>query len=331
MTPEERDRAPLSVRRLLIRGLPIALLCAVACAYVAHRVSASREPVYDADAVVLMRDSSDPVAGPQPGTIEGQGVATDSLLVARRPVLERVAKREHDLTVDELRAAVTVAPVGKTNALRVTASANDAERAAHIANVVARAFVAIERERIKNRAGEAVQILRKQLSALSSTSRRGAAGAQVRQQMQGLGLTEQLGTVVPRVVDPAEPAAAPTSPQPRRDAIFGAIGGFVLGVGLAVLWVASDRRVRDAGEASELLGGVRALATFRRRRSLGRLFRVKRGSDEEASRLVLLSLRHLQQKEPLRSVSVMPVARNEGRTRVAWGLATTAAASGQRA
>jgi succinoglycan biosynthesis transport protein ExoP len=329
VTVEERDHSPLPLRSLLLRGVPLALLCAAACAVAAGLLSARREPVYTANALVLTRESSDPVSGGASALIEGEGVSTEALLVARRAVLARAAHRLSSVSVEQLERSVAVSQVAETDALHVTATAADARPAADIANAVAQAFVSSERESVTRRAGQAQRVLRRQYKRLGGQSRRSLQGVQLRERIQSLGIIEEIGTPAPRVAQQARPPAQATSPLPRRDALFGAIFGAVLGVGLAVLWVSSDRRIRDARDASEVLGAP-ALASFRRRGALiGR--RGGRDGDAQAWRLLHLSLRSREGPLPLRTVSVTTVGSDGGRSRVAWGLATTAAAAGERA
>jgi Mrp family chromosome partitioning ATPase len=164
---------------------------------------------------------------------------------------------------------------------------------------------------------------------LSDSSRASLPGVQLRERIESLRVLEELGSPAPRLIDPAEPSATPVSPRPRRDAVFGGIFGLVLGAGLAALWVASDRRIRSVREASEVLGAP-TLATFRRRSRFGPGKGSLARSNEEAWRLVHLRLRHGQERETLRSVAVTTVGSGQGRSRVAWGLAATAAAAGER-
>jgi non-specific protein-tyrosine kinase len=324
---DERERTPLPLARLLLRAVPVALICAAGCAVAAGLISNQREPVYEASAIVLTRASSDPVTGSFSYDDEGEGVATDALVVAAPDVLARAAKRSDDLSVEELEKAVTTTAVGGTNAVRVTVTDGRSARVALMANAVADAFVALQLQELSRRARRARDILRQQLDSLSEESQASQQGVQLRERIQSLLVLERLGSPAPKIIEPAERPSSALSPRPWRDALFGGIFGLVLGSGLAALWVTSDRRIRHLGEASDVLG-VPPLATFR---GGGRLrLAGPRGSDDQAWRLVHFGLRHLHQREPLRTVAVTPVTAGEGRTKVAWGVAATAAAAGER-
>jgi capsular polysaccharide biosynthesis protein len=328
---EERERSPLPLRSILLRGLPLAVICAAGCAALVGLLSSRREEVYTANALVLMRAAEDPAADPQAiPEAEGQRVATQSLLVARRPVLERVAERIPGVSVGELDGAVSVTQISDTDAIRVTAEAGRPRLAANMANGVAGTFVAMERRSTTRRAREALEVLRKELRRLDSDERDGTEGIALRERIQNLTVLEGVGSVAPRVAERAEPPAEASQPKPRRDALFGGIFGFVLGMGLGVAWVAADRRIRDPGEASEVLGAP-ALATVPRRRWLPGRRRARERAEEQAWQLLHLGLRPGPDGAPLRTLAVTTLGDRSERSRVAYGLASTAAASGARA
>jgi capsular polysaccharide biosynthesis protein len=294
-------------------------------------LSSRRESVYTANALVLMRASSDPAADPtsfQPA--EGQGVATQALLVARRPVLDRAVKRLPGVSVGALDGAISVSQVAKTDAIRVTADARSGRQAADMANGVATSFVAIERRDTRLRAEQALSVLQRELRGLSSAVRAGPAGVALRQRMQSLTVVQDVGSNAPRVVERAQAPAHAASPKPRRDALFGGIFGFVLGIGLGVLWVASQRRIRDPGEASEALGAPTLATVPRRRPLLGRRRALER-AEEQAWQLLHLKLQSDGDGRRPRTVAVTTLGGRFGRSRVAYGLAATAAASGRHA
>lgn len=328
MIPHDRERSPVPLGKLLLRGLPVAVLSAAACAAAAGLLSNQREPVYEASALVLTRDSADAVTGGPSSDEEGSGVSTEALLVQSRDVLDGVAARLGGLSVDDVEAAIEVAPVEETNVLRVTATDDRPAQASRLADAVARAFVAQRRADTRRRARDAQRVLERQLDRLSAQSRSSLPGVQLRERIESLRVIEEMGPAAPRIVENAHPPAEPVRPRPRRDALFGGLFGLLLGCGLAAVWVAGDRRLRGPAEASDILGAP-VLTTVSRPRGL----RARRGAasqaDEQAWRLVHLSLRHLHQEKPLRSVAITEVTGSEDRTVLASGLATTAAAAGE--
>jgi capsular polysaccharide biosynthesis protein len=324
----EREHSPIPLRSLLLRGLPLAIICAAACAIAADALSAKREKVYTASSLVLLRMTPDPV-NPQ-GSLqpdEGAGVATEALLVTRRAILARVARHVPGVTADQLQSDVTAAQVEPTNTIKVTATADHAGKAAAIANGVASGFVTNYRATTLSRAQQAESALRRQYRQLGSTARKGPQGTQLQSQIQNLNLLEATSKSLPRVAQWADPPANPTSPRPKRDAVFGGIFGFLLGLGLGALWVASDRRVRDAEEARDVFGAPALVVVPRRRRLFGGR-RKAAEAREQAWRLLHLRLRS---EDPVRTVSVTPLAGSGARSEVAYGLASTAAAAGQEA
>jgi capsular polysaccharide biosynthesis protein/Mrp family chromosome partitioning ATPase len=330
VSPDDHGHPRLTLRSLLVRGVPLAIICAAACAVAAGMISDRRDRVYSASATVLIRESTrDPVAGSASPEIEGAGVGTESLLVDRRAVLAAVARRTRSLSLNDLDGAVAVSPVGKTNALQVTASTSDPRQAAEMANAVAREFVSRRRRDTATRARKARRVLREQFNSLDDEAQGSLQGSQITERIQSLTVLEKLGATTPRLIQSAQVPVAAVSPDPQQDAIFGGIFGLVLGAGLAVLWVGTDRRVRDLAEASSILG-VPVLGSFKRRRGLGRLLH-RRASQDQLWRLVLMSLRHRPEQDPVRTVSITPAHSGDGGSHVAFGLATTAAAAGGRA
>lgn len=104
MNERERQLPPLPV--VLRRVLPVAVAVAIVCAAVAGYLSAQRADQYTTSALLLLRPvAADPAvpAGAEAAFTEGEGLATNVLLVSRPGVLGRVAERpEIELTPAQL-------------------------------------------------------------------------------------------------------------------------------------------------------------------------------------------------------------------------------------
>ncbi|PPH73227.1 MULTISPECIES: polysaccharide biosynthesis tyrosine autokinase [unclassified Rathayibacter] len=136
-------------------------------------------------------------------------------------------------------------------------------------------------------------------------------------------------TVVP--LENAEPPAAPTSPDWVRNILLGALGGLVLGFGLAFLRRALDIRVRTVDDLTELFG----VGVLGRIPKAGRPGRTggRRGTDAltaEAFRSLRTGLRFSSVDEETRSVVITSANQAEGKSTIAAGLARVTAESGQR-
>jgi len=329
MSPETSTDRSLPVGVLLRRGVPLALLCALVCAALAGLLSGSRPNQYESKSLVLLRQTNvnPTLGGNDGGQTEGEGVGTDAVLVGRRGVLRAVAARPGSrLTVEQLEDAITVKPFGATNVVEITALAERPQDAVNIANAVATEFVRSRQEGTRARARRTRLILTRQRAALSEASRRSLTGVQLGERINELRVLEQLGALTPQVVQRAETTGAPVSPRPRRDAALGGLFGLLLGGGLAILWIASDRRIRQPGEVGDLLG-VPVLATMRSRLGHGR----HRAVDDEPLRLLHLSLQHVGGGDAPRAVAITPLEGTTGAAAVARGLVEVAAASGETA
>jgi uncharacterized protein involved in exopolysaccharide biosynthesis len=249
-TPTDRRPAP-PLRAVLLRGVPLTLLTAVACAVAAYLLSSRQDDRYEASALVLVRPvGGDPVLNVDAnGSLdEGEGVATDALLLTSRDILAAAIRREGlDTTPEELEDAVSAEAISGTNLVRVTASAGDAQGAAARATGVAETFVRIRQARASRRARRARTTLLQQYDQLSPASQQTQAGVQLLERIRELRTVEGLGQQAPQVAETARVPEEVVSPKPRRDAVFGGLFGLVLGAGLAVLWVGSSRRPGATG------------------------------------------------------------------------------------
>lgn len=243
-TTTGRRPAP-ALRGVLLRGVPLAILTALTCAVAAYLLSSRQDDLYEASSLVLVRAvGGDPALnqGSNGSLDEGEGVATDALLLTSRDVLATAVRRgRFAATAEELEDAVRAEAISGTNLVRVTASASEARRAAAWATGVAQAFVSTRREQARQRARRARSTLREQYDQLSLASQQSESGVRLLERIRELRTVERLGQQAPRVAETARAPDELVSPQPRRDAAFGGLFGLVLGAGLAVLWVGSRR------------------------------------------------------------------------------------------
>lgn len=334
MNERERQLPPLPV--VLRRVLPVAVAVGIVCAAVAYFVSAQRQDVYTTTALILLRPvAPDPAvpAGAEANFTEGEGLATNVLLVSRPGVLRRVAERpEVELTPAQIGGAIEVEGVEETNIIQVTATTGDPVQAARVATAVAEEFVEIRNTAAGTRVRQVRKLLRDQLEALGDSEGGGAAAARsvLREQIEQLTVREQAPGQQPQVVQEARVPAAPVSPNPRRDAVLAGLLGLVLGAGLGLLRVGTDRRLDGADEMREALGAA-VLVTVpswpRLRRARRREQLPRRGA--QGFRLLHLSLRQHGQ-EAVRTVAVTGAGPDADADIAAWHLAAAASAARDR-
>jgi tyrosine-protein kinase len=146
---------------------------------------------------------------------------------------------------------VTVAPTNPNesdgNFLTITARSSNPVEAARIANAVARAVAQI-------RTANAVRTVNRQIATLTLQREAGeSTGEAVNLELQQLRLLKASQTGTTPIIEPAVPASAPISPQPRRNATIALILALLTAAALPPLLDRLDRRLREPGELEELL------------------------------------------------------------------------------
>ena len=136
-----------------------------------------------------------------------------------------------------------------------------------------------------------------------------------------------VGTGSPKII---QPGYAPTkeSSNPLQTALLGVLFGLVLGVALALLREQADRRLHRAEDVSGAFDAP-VVTTVPRHRSLKKHvpFADLPPDVAEAFRMLHVNLR-FGRSDPVRTVLVTSSRPREGKTTVAWNLASAAASSG---
>jgi succinoglycan biosynthesis transport protein ExoP len=294
----------------------------------AYFVSASREKTYEASAVVVVRDPPiDPrqIVGPQTPVALDPKVerATNALLFTSRAVRRGTARR---LGVGLERVTVTAKEREETNAVDVVGTAGDPRFAARLANAFAREYIS------RRRANERAK-LRSALRSMQRARARLPAWRKpfFRDREDNLRVLLDVQTAGAEIASRAVTPAAPASPRPRRDALYGAIFGLFLGGALALLREQSDRRVRRVSQLQDFLD-LPVLGTIPESRTLAAAGdrRPLPPDDAEAFRLVQANTRYFKTDHPVRSIVVTSADPGDGKTTLAWNLAAAAASGGTR-
>jgi capsular polysaccharide biosynthesis protein len=336
MNERERQLPPLPV--VLRRVLPVAVAVAIVCAVVAGYLSAQRAEQYETSALLLLRPvAPDPAVSPgaEAAFTEGEGLATNVLLVSRPGVLGRAAERpEVELTAAQIGETLEVEGEEGTNIIRVTATTGDPVQAAEVATAVAEEFVQIRVTAAGTRIRQVQELLEERLAAGENEGEGEAPTAArllLQEEIARLAAREEAPGQQPSVVQEASVPAAPVSPQPRRDAALAGLLGLVLGAGLGLLRVGTDRRLDGADEmrealAAPLLVTVPSWPTLRRGRRRGRLTQ----QGVQGFRLLHLSLRQRDGHGPVRTVAITGADPDADADIAAWHLAAAAWAGDDR-
>lgn len=318
----------------LRRRAKLVVACVVLVPAVAVGLSLNQEKRYTASAAMLFRDAGfdqqlfgAPVL--QGSTDPDREAATDVRLVGLSTVADRTARRM-GLTGLEVRRDVRVTAEGNSNVADISATRPTAFQAARLANAYALEYIAFRRRADQRKIEAAATLVRSELAALETDSvadrtRR----SRLQQRREQLQILAALQTGNAELVQAAGPPSSPSSPQTVRNGILGGLLGVLLGGSLALVLDRIDRRLRDPEDAQDIfqrpiLGHVPESDSFRRQ-ARGRGLT---GAAAEAFRMLRTSLLYFNVDRDITSLLVTSVAPGEGKSTVAWNLASAAAAGG---
>jgi Mrp family chromosome partitioning ATPase len=140
-----------------------------------------------------------------------------------------------------------------TDFLQIVAQASTGAMAARIANGFARGYVELLTNKSVLQAKQAAVLTQQQLLHLSGPDQ-ATARATLNQQLSQLRILESYPQSGAQQVNPASAPTIPITPQPTRDAIFGAAIALLLGVLLCFALERVDRRIKRIDELELLLG-----------------------------------------------------------------------------
>jgi capsular exopolysaccharide synthesis family protein len=293
-----------------------------------------KTPSYEATAKVSFRDPAQDlqVAGtPVSSDFEPEKrAAASAKLVTRNDVVAAVKKSTaSNQSISELKNDVQTAVEPDSNLVDITASAPSASDSARLANAFAVETKVLSAREARDRYDAATARLRGRLDATSDPESR----AGIQDAISRLVTLSSFAQPV-EIAVPAEPPGAPASPKPLRDTIIAAILGLLIGVGLAFVRHALDRRVSEPYElqkelALPLVGQVRG-------ETLGMGGMSTNGTTEaserdlEAFRILRTNLDFLARDQSLKTVAVTSPLPDEGKSTVAAWLAYANAVAGRQ-
>ena len=256
---------------------------------------------------------------------------------ANRRALVEAVKERLNLTdsVEDLESRIEARAEVRTNLVVITVEDGDPRRAARIANGYATEFANEERDRQRRRYDQLItttqRIYKKSLRGDDPFTR--FQRQQFQEQLVRLRTTRDFTRPV-EVTDQAAVPSSPTSPKVIRNTVFGVVAGLLLGIMLAFLRSALDRRLRGAREI-EAEAQLPLLATIRKS-ALGRVnFGDTSGEGDaevelEGFRILKTNLEYLNVDHPPKRVVVTSPLPEEGKSTVAASLAVAAGLAGRR-
>lgn len=268
----------------------------------------------------VFRESGDPT----------RDIETAATLVETVAVADRAAGTlGNQWTFERILEDVEVEPQGQSNVLAVTALADSAGLAAELANEFVDAVLAERGEALERRVETEIPRLQAIQETLPEGSPEGAAiGAQLAT-LQSVG---DDGDPTLSLVEAARPPDSAVGVSPLVTLLLAALAGFALGSGAALLREQLERRIRDEDEALEIyplpvLARIPVLTRRQLRQTTGPVWTMP-PSIGEAFRTLVTQLR---QRRGGGIVMLTSASTGDGKTTSAINLATTFAASGDRA
>ena len=351
-----RDYMRVLVRRKLTIAVTTIVVVGAGLA-----LSFTQTPVYQSTTKILVAPRlAEQLAGAEATTGGNQpqrGISTEIEVLNSRST--RVAARErlgHP-------ADVSVAAVGDTQVVALTARSTDPERAAADANGYAETYIELRRQQLLDELLAASEEIQGRVSELDQ-ERADIEGELVfvggdeaarkrlddrlrsieakrdayQQQLDDLEVAQNLSVQGggAEVISQAGTPGSPVSPRPVRNAVA-AIGlGLVLGVGLAFLREYLDDTVRNEDDMMRatgltVVGRIPLVPGWKNRRSPFLVSITSTNSAAaEAYRTLRTNLQFLDLEHPIRSLQVTSASAVEGKTTTLANLAVTMANTGRR-
>jgi succinoglycan biosynthesis transport protein ExoP len=332
---EPATRESMPVLAVLRRRAWIVLLVTLLCGLAAGAFAYYNRDTYASTSKLFFRQtigSEIRALGLLPNSPDADNLSTDNVeIVGSRRVADAASDRLRTLGVDvsgeDLHKDVAASTETDSDVVDVVASSTSAKRAAQIATVYAQTAKEIARQDERTLATRVLRNLETQLAALPPDERVYGAGGRIRGSIERVKVLADVGPGSPVLI---QSGFVPTTKvgNPVRTIILGVLFGAILGVGLALLREQADRRLHRPEEVSAAFDAP-VLTTVPRSRALKRNVRFGQLPTEvaEAFRMLQMNLRYAR-KKPVRSLIVTSSRSGEGKTTIAWNLASAAVTGG---
>jgi capsular exopolysaccharide synthesis family protein len=254
MEPEARNDAdPREFFRLLWRRKWIILLCLVLLPLAAYVYSDRLTKSYEASTIIQTQQTATDA-----GLYADENLPSGSANTAKIAALvgtSGVADEASRLMGEprgSLRGTIRATDDEDTGFITLTATAASPERAAEVANTVARALRQTRKTAGIRRVDAAIANVEEEIGKLPAGEQ--LQRSQLSERLQGLRTLRAAQSENTQVVEAAAPPASPVSPNPKRNAILAFVAALLIAAGLTTLAERLDRRLHDSRDVEKLTG-----------------------------------------------------------------------------
>ena len=302
-------------------------------------VSSSQSPLYHASAQLLVNRTSVVSAVTQitdPSVLDAQRFLATEATIGRSPELaRRVADQIPGMTAGKVLSETSITPSSDRDLLTVGVNDGRYATAIRLANVYANTFAEYTKETRVGYIDQAVGDLQQKLASLRANGQGGsvlyANLSQTESELQTVGRLLAGNTTLLR----AASDAGKVRPRPSRDTMIAVAFGLLIGLALAFLGEALDRRVRNEHELEEVLQLPllsRIPKPSRQLQKTNDLIMVKAPASAHAEtyRKLRTSLQFVNPEESARTIMVTSAVAQEGKSTTIANLAVALARANRR-
>ena len=304
-------------------------------------VSSEQQPLYRSSASVYINRT--PATSTATGIFD-QSAAQDPVRffqtqadLARDPILLAAAAKAAHVGAGPFTDSSSVSPSVDADLLIFSVDNRHSTVAARLANAYAKAFTTYQPAQDRKTLTLALQTVTKKMATLRSQGVSASTPVYEnllnRESQLETALALQAGSA-PTVVQPAH-GAVKIRPRTKRDVLLGVALGAILGIGLAFLGEALDKRVRSEREIEEILGLPLLARLPRPRRSQRKadelaMLAAPRSVPAEAVRKLRTNLEFVNLDTKARTIMVTSAVEQEGKSTTIAGLAVALVRAGRR-
>jgi len=322
----------------------VILLSVIVIAGLAFVVSLLLEPRYSATAQVRYeaRGAAAVDKALESATTAGlpENISGDALTLQTSAFAERVSQvMEGTIDANALRSAVTTTSDDQVKVIYIQATSSEADLVARIANNFAEEFVRTRQEEIQGLLQSALRFVQGRIRTLTDDEEASQLGLELKQQRDTLNMLLSSEVADYELLERATTPSSAYYPKPLLNLLWGAIGGFVLGLLLTLAIASLDRRIKDQATLERvmdlpILGAMPAPSRQRGSKPSKGSATVgfERGNEAvlESMRMLRSNLKVLGFGDTLRSVLITSTVGDEGKSTLAVNLTLSMAVAGDR-